>query len=87
MGCITSRSDWPPKPRKRAVVRNWYETDTGQSTRAPRKPVPGQTEEDYVIDWPGLSCHGTASGAGVLDAEHDEQIGGWANIVRIMEGD
>lgn len=85
MGCITSRGEWPPKPRKRVVARNWYHTATGLSQHAPVGIVPQNTEEDYVIDWPGLSCRGTASGAGVLDAEHDEQIGGWASIVRNME--
>ena len=87
MGCITSRIDWPPKPKKRVVARNWYATDTGASTHAPAVLVPKQTEEDYVIDWPGLSCRGLASSGGILDAGHDEQIGGWANIGRHMEGD
>lgn len=86
MGCITSRGDWPPKPRKRVVVRNWYLHEDGRTDTLRGLDVAARaTEEDYVIDWPGLSCRGTASGAGVLDAEHDEQIGGWANIVRTME--
>lgn len=81
MGCITSRGDWPPKPTRRRVVRNYVEVDENNIYRGGVV----ETVEDYVIDWPGLSCRGTASGAGVLDAEHDEQIGGWANIVRNME--
>jgi hypothetical protein len=86
MGCITSRGDWPPKPNKRVVVRNWYLfDDTSSVAQQCAHSYSCTTEEDYVIDWPGLSCRGTASGAGVLDAEHDEQIGGWANIVRNME--
>jgi len=56
MGCITSRDKWPPEPARRFIVRNRWVLVT-EDGRVVKKLVP---VEDYVIDWPGLRCSGSA---------------------------
>lgn len=83
MGCITSRHSWPPEPGKHWVIRSTTIKATGPDGKEYSVPT---MVEDYVVIWPGLSCRGSASGAGVADALHDEQIGGQAIAIRAMEG-
>ena len=76
MGSITSRKEWPPKPRKRYIARNYKEVDDNNTYTGGWV----KTVEDYTIDWPGTACR--SSSAHIAD---DEQLGGWSNIIRNME--
>lgn len=79
MGCITSRGeDWPPRPYKRLIVRNYREDDKN-------KPGYGEitTKIDYVWVYPGAEI---ANGCGGVAADWSEETSPGQEIgIRCLE--
>lgn len=78
MGCMTSR-EWPPRPFKRYVVRNYKEVDVNNVYRGGTV----ETVEDYVWVQPGESHPSTKHGP---EANWKEELGPWQEVaVRQLE--
>lgn len=80
MGSITSRGDnWPPKPVKRIVVRNYVEVDENNLYRGGAV----KTVEDYVWIYPGAEIRN--GGGGVPANWCEETSPGQEIAIRALE--
>jgi hypothetical protein len=75
MGCITSRKEWPPQPRKRPVVR----TEKRLVMEGGKWVSKLVQITDYTIDWPSLRCSGSSRSA------MEDTSGYQENAIRNME--
>ena len=82
MGSITSRGrEWPPRPYKRRIVRNYYEVDDNNTHKGAV-----ETQEDYVWVYPGAEIRNGGGGAPELSWD-DAQSPGQESAIRHLEGD